>query len=50
MDNQVIMYGLIGIFAIFVLIVVAYLVLMKKMRSSDDIHKNTSYKKIFNKN
>lgn len=35
MDNQVIMYGLGAVFGIFVIIVLAYLILMKKMRNSD---------------
>ena len=48
MDNQVIMYGLGAVFGIFVIIVLAYLILMKKMRNSDV--QNTIFKKILNKN
>ena len=35
MDNQIIMYGLGAILGIFVIVVLAYLILMKKMRNSD---------------
>ena len=35
MDNQIMKYGLIGIFGIFAVIVIAYLFLMRKMKNSD---------------
>ena len=35
MSNQIIMYGLMGIVALFVIVIIAYIVLMKRMNKSD---------------
>ena len=50
MSNQVIIYGLMGVCALFVIVILAYIILMKRMnKSHDGIKTRNTNKNIFSR-